>query len=164
MCPAKQFALTHVVIFVLCACNAENRLVCALRAFFVCRGMPRIKREWLLYCYCSVEKLFLLFCSGLAPPGVKKSRKTRLQRETSENLYQFYTHAALRSIDLCGMIWERQSKNKMIPWRYMEFHRDIIHVYKTRLMHWPRFLYFAKYAANFHCSVKEKKENWLRIL
>ena len=22
MCPAKQFALTHVVIFVLCACNA----------------------------------------------------------------------------------------------------------------------------------------------
>jgi len=26
MCPAKQFALTHVVIFVLCACNAVDRL------------------------------------------------------------------------------------------------------------------------------------------
>ena len=35
MCPAKQFALTHVVIFVLCACNAVDRLVCALRAFFI---------------------------------------------------------------------------------------------------------------------------------
>ena len=35
MCPAKQFALTHVVIFVLCACNAADRLVCALRAFFI---------------------------------------------------------------------------------------------------------------------------------
>ena len=45
MCPAKQFALTHVVIFVLCACNAADRLVCALRAFFIRRGLPRIKRE-----------------------------------------------------------------------------------------------------------------------
>lgn len=45
MCPAKQFALTHVVIFVLCACNAVDRLVCALRAFFIRWGMPRIKRE-----------------------------------------------------------------------------------------------------------------------
>ena len=35
MCPAKQIALTHVVIFVLCACNAVDRLVCALRAFFI---------------------------------------------------------------------------------------------------------------------------------
>ena len=35
MCPVKQFALTHVVIFVLCACNAADRLVCALRAFFI---------------------------------------------------------------------------------------------------------------------------------
>ena len=26
--------MTHVVIFVLCACNAVDRLVCALRAFF----------------------------------------------------------------------------------------------------------------------------------
>ena len=34
MCPAKQFALTHVVIFVLCVCNAADLLVCALRAFF----------------------------------------------------------------------------------------------------------------------------------
>lgn len=38
MCPAKQFALTHVVIFVLCACNAADRLVCALRAFFIHGG------------------------------------------------------------------------------------------------------------------------------
>ena len=45
MCPVTQFALTHVVIFVLCACNAVDRLVCALRAFFICRGTPRIKRE-----------------------------------------------------------------------------------------------------------------------
>ena len=29
MCPAKQFALTHVVIFLLCACNAVDRLLCA---------------------------------------------------------------------------------------------------------------------------------------
>lgn len=36
MCPAKQFALTHVVIFVLCACKAADRLVCALRAFWCC--------------------------------------------------------------------------------------------------------------------------------
>lgn len=35
MCPVTQFALTHVVIFVLCACNAADRLVCALRAFFI---------------------------------------------------------------------------------------------------------------------------------
>lgn len=34
MCPARQFVMTHVVIFVLCACNAVDRLVCALRAFF----------------------------------------------------------------------------------------------------------------------------------
>ena len=45
MCPVTQFALTHVVIFVLCACNAADRLVCALRAFFISWGMPRIKRE-----------------------------------------------------------------------------------------------------------------------
>ena len=45
MCYAKQFAMTHVVILVLCACNAADRLVCALRAFFIRRGMPRIKRE-----------------------------------------------------------------------------------------------------------------------
>ena len=45
MCPAKQFAMMHVVIFVLCACNAADRLVCALRAFFIRWGMPRIKRE-----------------------------------------------------------------------------------------------------------------------
>lgn len=45
MCPAKQFALTHVVIFVLCACNAVDRLVCASQAFFIRRGLPRIKRE-----------------------------------------------------------------------------------------------------------------------
>ena len=37
MCPVKQFALTHVVIFVLCACNAADRLVCAMRAFFIRR-------------------------------------------------------------------------------------------------------------------------------
>ena len=30
MSHAKQFALTHVVVFVLCACNAADRLVCAL--------------------------------------------------------------------------------------------------------------------------------------
>lgn len=35
MCRAKQFAMMHVVIFVLCACNAVDRLVCALRAFFI---------------------------------------------------------------------------------------------------------------------------------
>ena len=35
MCPVTQFALTHVVIFVLCACNAADCLVCALRAFFI---------------------------------------------------------------------------------------------------------------------------------
>ena len=35
MCRAKQFAMMHVVIFVLCACNAADRLVCALRAFFI---------------------------------------------------------------------------------------------------------------------------------
>ena len=45
MSHAKQFALTHVVIFVLCACNAADRLVCTLRAFFIRRGTPRIKRE-----------------------------------------------------------------------------------------------------------------------
>ena len=45
MCRAKQFAMMHVVIFVLCACNAVDRLVCALRAFFIRRGTPRIKRE-----------------------------------------------------------------------------------------------------------------------
>lgn len=45
MCRAKQFAMMHVVIFVLCACNAADRLVCALRAFFIRRGTPRIKRE-----------------------------------------------------------------------------------------------------------------------
>ena len=45
MRPAKQFALTHVVIFVLCACNAVDRLVCASQAFFIRRGLPRIKRE-----------------------------------------------------------------------------------------------------------------------
>lgn len=44
MCPAKQFALTHVVIFVLCACNAVDRLVCASQAFFIRRGLPRIKQ------------------------------------------------------------------------------------------------------------------------
>lgn len=45
MCPAKQFALTHVVIFVLCVCNAADRLVCALRAFFYPLGnTPRKAR------------------------------------------------------------------------------------------------------------------------
>ena len=44
MCPAKQFALTHVVIFVLCACNAADRLVCALRAFFIHGGTPHKAR------------------------------------------------------------------------------------------------------------------------
>lgn len=34
MCPVTQFALTHVVIFVLCACNAADRLVCALPGIF----------------------------------------------------------------------------------------------------------------------------------
>lgn len=38
MCPAKQFALTHVVIFVLCACNAVDRLVCALPGHFLSAG------------------------------------------------------------------------------------------------------------------------------
>ena len=45
MSHAKQFALTHVVIFVLCACNAVDRLVCASQAFFIRQGTPRIKRE-----------------------------------------------------------------------------------------------------------------------
>ena len=45
MCPAKQFALTHVVIFVLCACNAVDRLVCASQAFFYPLGnAPRKAR------------------------------------------------------------------------------------------------------------------------
>lgn len=34
MCPAKQIALTHVVIFVLCACNAADRLVCGIAGIF----------------------------------------------------------------------------------------------------------------------------------
>ena len=45
MSHAKQFALTHVVIFVLCVCNAADRLVCALRAFFYPLGnTPRKAR------------------------------------------------------------------------------------------------------------------------
>lgn len=81
MCPAKQFALTHVVIFVLCACNAVDRLVCALRAFFICRGTPRIKRECFLCCYWQRRKVVLAFYFGLAPPGVKNknARKARSQ-------------------------------------------------------------------------------------
>lgn len=61
MCPAKQFAMTHVVIFLLCACNAVDRLVCALRAFFIRRGTPRIKREWLLCCDWQRRKVILAF-------------------------------------------------------------------------------------------------------
>ena len=45
MCPAKQFALTHVVIFVLCACNAADRLVVHCGHYFIRRGAPRKKRE-----------------------------------------------------------------------------------------------------------------------
>mgnify|MGYP003211388393 CR=1 FL=1 len=69
MCPVTQFALTHVVIFVLCACNAADRLVCALRAFFIRR------------CYWQRRKVVLAFYFGLAPPGVKNknARKARSQ-------------------------------------------------------------------------------------
>ena len=82
MCRAKQFAMTHVVIFVLCACNAVDRLVCALRAFLYPLGdAPHKARMTFCTAVCSEEKLFSLFCFGLAPPGVinKKSRKARLQ-------------------------------------------------------------------------------------
>ena len=82
MCPAKQFALTHVVIFVLCACNAADLLVCALRAFFIRRGdAPHKARMTFCTAVCSEEKLFSLFCFGLAPHGVKNknARKARLQ-------------------------------------------------------------------------------------
>ena len=82
MCPVKQFALTHVVIFVLCACNAADRLVCAMRAFFIRReDAPHKARMIFCTAVCSEEKLFSLFYFGLAPPGVKnkKSRKARLQ-------------------------------------------------------------------------------------
>ncbi len=62
MCCAKQFAMTHVVIFVLCACNAVDRLVCALRAFFYPPGdAPHKARMTFCTAVCSEEKLFALF-------------------------------------------------------------------------------------------------------
>ena len=82
MCPVKQFALTHVVIFVLCACNAADRLVCAMRAFFIRReDAPHKARMIFCTAVCSEEKLFSLFCFGLAPPGVKNrnARKVKSQ-------------------------------------------------------------------------------------
>ena len=82
MCPVKQFALTHVVIFVLCACNAADRLVCAMRAFFIRReDAPHKARMTFVLLLAAKKSCSRFFYFGLAPPGVKnkKSRKARLQ-------------------------------------------------------------------------------------
>ena len=75
MCPVKQFALTHVVIFVLCACNAADRLVCAMRAFFIRReDAPPQQAEngqYRVFCYFKggAERNFELFAMELDPQG-----------------------------------------------------------------------------------------------
>ena len=83
MCPAKQFALTHVVIFVLCACNAADRLVCVLRAFFYPRGgdTPRKARMTFVLLLAVEKSCSRFFYFGLAPIGVKNknARKARSQ-------------------------------------------------------------------------------------
>ena len=81
MCPAKQFALTHVVIFVLCACNAVDRLVCALRAFFYLPGDTPHKARMIFMLLLAAKKSCSRFLFGLAPPGVKNknARKARSQ-------------------------------------------------------------------------------------
>lgn len=61
MCPAKQFALTHVVIFVLCACNAVDRLVCALRAFFIRWGDAPRKVRMTFVLLLAAKKVVLAF-------------------------------------------------------------------------------------------------------
>ena len=80
MCRAKQFAMMHVVIFVLWACNAVDRLVCALRAFFIRWGdAPRKVRMTFVLLLAAKKSCSRFFYFGLAPPGVKnkKSRKAR---------------------------------------------------------------------------------------
>ena len=82
MCPVKQFALTHVVIFVLCACNAADRLVCAMRAFFIRReDAPHKARMTFVLRLAAKKSYSRFFCFGLAPPGVKNknARKARSQ-------------------------------------------------------------------------------------
>lgn len=71
MCPAKQFALTHVVIFVLCACKAADRLSVHCGHFLSDGGSPPKARMIFCTAVGSEEKLFSAFCFGLAAAGVK---------------------------------------------------------------------------------------------
>lgn len=61
MCPAKQFALTHVVIFVLCACNAADRLGCASQAFFYPLGNTPRKARMTFVLLLAAKKVVLAF-------------------------------------------------------------------------------------------------------
>mgnify|MGYP003619129798 CR=1 FL=1 len=82
MCPVKQFALTHVVIFVLCACNAADRLVCAMRAFFIRReDAPHNSRMTFVLRLAAKKSYKRFLCFVFAPKKKKnkKSRKARLQ-------------------------------------------------------------------------------------
>ena len=77
MRPAKQFAMTHVVIFLLCACNAVDHLVCALRAFFIRRGDPHKARMTFYTAVCSEEKVVLAFFLLWRRPALKIEMQER---------------------------------------------------------------------------------------
>ena len=61
MCPVTQFALTHVVIFVLCACNAADRLGCASQAFFYPLGNTPRKARMTFVLLLAAKKVVLAF-------------------------------------------------------------------------------------------------------